>query len=225
VSDRKNDHVSPAGRRRLRWAGLALVMLVLLTVLGIAAVLGGLPEKLAGRDGAHSTAASSPGQVNGRVPRGFVVMSVGGPLFHTVGSLAPGDYADISATVDSRKFSPVNGRSVTRTVFTSVSVYEVDTVSTGAPKMFRLVLSQCDAEYMSWFLSNATLVTVTPGRANASQPDPADLCFNRFGVSNQAVDARWHFSSAPADPVAVAARIQVDPTRHALEPDRGPDGS
>ncbi len=181
MSDRQNDHVSPAGRRRLRWAGLALVMLVLLTVLGIAAVLGGLPEKLAGRDGAHSTVASSPGQISGRLPRGFVVMSVGGPLFHTVASIAPGDYADISATVDSRKFSPVNGRSVTRTVFTSVSVYEVDTVSAGAAKRWWLVLSLCDADYMQWFLHNATVVTVTPARVHASQADTVDLCFDRFG--------------------------------------------
>jgi hypothetical protein len=129
-------------------------------------------------------------------------MSVGGALFRTAGSIAPGDHADISATVDSRKFSPANGRSVTRTVFTSISVYEVNTESAAAPKIFRLVLSLCDADYMLWLLSNATLVTVTKGRAHASQPDTADLCFNPQGLSNRAVDARWHFSSAPAGPAA-----------------------
>jgi hypothetical protein len=179
-------------------------MLVLLLALGVGAVLGGLPEKLAGRDGAHSTAASSPGQVNWHLPRGFVVMSVGGPVFHTPASMARGDYADVSATVDSREFSRVNGRSVTRTIFTSVSVFDADAVSTGAPKMLRLLLSQCDAEYMLWFVSNATFVTVTPARMRVSQTDPADLCFfSPSGISNQAVDARWHFSSAPADPGAI----------------------
>lgn len=196
MSDWQNDNVSPAGRRRLRWAGLAVVTLVLITVIGIGAVLGGLPEKLAGRNGAHPTAASSPGLDN--IPRGFVVMSVGGPLFHTPDSITRGDHTDISATMDSRKFSPHNGRSVTRTVFTSVSVYEVNTVSAGAPKIFRLVLSLCDAGYMSWFLYNATFVTMTHAGAQATQPDPSDACFNPQGVSNRAVDARWHFSSAPA---------------------------
>jgi hypothetical protein len=201
VSDQQNDHVRPAGRRRLRWAGLAVVTLVLITILGVGAVLGGLPGKLAGRHAAaHSTAAASPGQVN--IPRGFVLMSVGGPLFHTLASIAPGDTADISATMDSRKFSPHNGRSVTRTVFTSVSVYEIDPASAGAPKLFRLLLPLCDADYMLWFLRNATAVTMVQAGAHVSQPDPADDCFNRWGVSNLEVDARWHFSSAPADPVA-----------------------
>jgi hypothetical protein len=196
VSDPQNEH-APASRRRLRWAGLALAMLVLLTVLGIGAVLGGLPQKLAGRDGAHSTAASSSGQIN--LPRGFVLMSVGGPVFHAATSITRGDYADIAATVDSRHFSPVNRRSVTRTVFTSVSVYEVDPAAAGSPKIWRLVVSLCDADYMSWFLQNATVVTATPAGAHASQPESADFCFNHMGVSNLAVDARWHFSSAPAD--------------------------
>jgi hypothetical protein len=203
VSDQQNDQVSPAGRRRLRWAGLALVMLVLISILGIAAVLGGLPGKLAGRHAAHSTAAASPGQVN--IPRGFVLMSVGGPLFHTLASIAPGDTADISATMDSRKFSPHNGRSVTRTVFTSVSVHEVDPASAGTPKLFRLLLPVCDGDYMLWFLRNATAVTMVQAGAHVSQPAPSDVCiFYPHGVSNWVVDRRWNFSSAPADPVAAA---------------------
>jgi hypothetical protein len=178
-------------------------MLVLLTVLGIGAVLGGLPAKLAGRHAVHSTAAASPEQVN--IPRGFVLMSVGGPRFHTLASIAPGDDADISATVDSRIFSPHNGRSVTRTVFTSVSIYEIDPVSAGAPKLFRLVLPVCDADYMLWFLRNATAVTMVQADAHVSQPAPSDVCiYYPHGVSNWAVDRRWNFSSAPADPVAAA---------------------
>jgi hypothetical protein len=201
MGDRQNDHVSPAGRRWLRWAGLAVVMLVLITILGVGAVLGGLPGRLAGRDAAHSTATASP-EVDGRVPSGFVVMSIGGPRLHAMASIAPGDYTDISATMDSRKFSPHNGRSVTRTVFTSVSIYEIDRLSEKQPKLFRLVLSLCDAGYMSWFLRNATAVTMVQAGAHVSQPDPADDCFNRWGVSNLEVDARWHFSTAPADPAA-----------------------
>ena len=196
VSDPQKDH-APASRQRLRWAGLALVMLVLLTALGIGAVLGGLPQKFAGRDGAHSTTASSSGQVP--IPRGFVLMSVGGPVFRAATSIAPGDYVDISATVDSRHFSKVNQRSVTRTVFMSVSVFEVDPAAAGSPKLWRLVVSLCDADYMSWFLQNATVVTATPVGAQASQPESADFCFNPMGVSNRVVDARWHFSSAPAN--------------------------
>lgn len=196
VSDPQNDR-APASRQRLRWAGLALVVLVLLTVLGIGAVLAGLPQMLAGRGGAHPSAASSSGLIN--LPRGFVLMSVGGPRFHAPTSITRGDYADISATVDSRNFSPVNKRSVTRTVFLSVSVYEVDPATAGSPTTWRLALSLCDADYMSWFFQNATAVTATLAGAHTPQPDSADFCFNKMGVSNLAVDARWHFSSAPAD--------------------------
>jgi hypothetical protein len=200
MGDRQPDHVGPAGRRRLRWAGVALVTLVLITILGVGAVLGGLPGKLAGRGSPHSTAASSP-EVN--IPSGFVLMSVGGPLFHTLASIAPGDTADISATMDSRKFSPHNGRSVTRTVFTSVPIYETDPVSAGAPKLFRLLLPVCDADYMLWFLRNATALTMVQAGAPVSKPAPSDVCiYYPHGVANWVVDYRWNFSSAPADPAA-----------------------
>jgi hypothetical protein len=131
-------------------------------------------------------------------------MSVGGPRFHTSDSITRGDYTDISATMDSRRFSRVNARSVTRTVFTSVSIYEIDPASAGAPKRFRLVLTLCDAGYMSWFLYNATAVTIVEAGAHAIQVAPSDACFNPQGVSSLAVDRRWHFSSAPADPAPAA---------------------
>jgi len=143
------------------------------------------------------------------IPQGYVAMTLPtGEQQGVAGYIAQGDYIDVIATLNSAIFTPINPRTVTRTVFASLHVIRVGPPST-APKQgqaqglastLTVVMSLCDAQYMNWLLINATLKYVllsyhdyTPSTATTGVP--ACLSTQEPGiVGPHQVDARWGFT-------------------------------
>lgn len=142
------------------------------------------------------------------IPNGFVAMTLPTSEQQGVaGYVAQGDYIDILATLNTSLFSRGNERQVTRTVFTNVYVIRVGPASTlpkqgqpqGVSSSLTVVLSLCDAQYLDWLITNATLkytllsfhdYATAPAKADPSCP--ATLAPNVIGPA--LVDARWAFS-------------------------------
>jgi len=100
------------------------------------------------------------------IPQGYIALTLPTSEQQGVaGFIAQGDYIDVIATVNTQLFSPVNPRQVTRTVFTNLYVLRVGPQSVvprqgqsqGVSSSITVLLSLCDAQYMDWLLSNATL--------------------------------------------------------------------
>jgi Flp pilus assembly protein CpaB len=144
------------------------------------------------------------------IPQGYVAMTLPTSEQQGVaGYIAQGDYIDVITTVNSGLFSPVNPRTLTRTVFSNLHIIRVGPL-TSAPKAgqpqgvvssLTVALSLCDAQYMNWLLVNTTLKYVlisyhdyTPNTATASGPDcPASAQPPIVGPHQ--VDVRWGFSA------------------------------
>lgn len=158
--------------------------------------------------------SSNPDDITGAVssylpiPAGYVAMTLPTSEQQGVaGYVAQGDYIDILATVNTNLFSKTNDRQVTRTVFTNVYVIRVGPASTlpkqgqpqGVSSSLTVVLSLCDAQYMDWLITNATLKYTllsyrdyAPKVAPADPNCPATLAPNVIGPA--LVDTRWAFS-------------------------------
>jgi len=102
------------------------------------------------------------------IPSGFVAMTIPTSEEQGVaGYIQPGDYIGIIATVDK------GGSTVSKTVFNNVHVIQVGTatvnitpgrngptasrVAGAAQSSLTIVLNQCDAEYLTWFLAKTNL--------------------------------------------------------------------
>ena len=116
---------------------------------------------------AGETANVAPAFLN--IPQGFVAMTIPtGEQQGVAGYIQPGDYIGIIATLDSQSGT------ATRTVLHNVHVIRVGAASytvtqgrlgplvvasgqSGASTSLTVVVNECDAEYLNWFLSRATL--------------------------------------------------------------------
>lgn len=158
--------------------------------------------------------SSNPDDITGAVssylpiPAGLVAMTLPTSEQQGVaGYVAQGDYIDILATLNTNLFLKGNERQVTRTVFTNVYVIRVGPASTlpkqgqpqGVSSSLTVVLSLCDAQYLNWLITNATLKYTllsyhdyTTTAAPADPNCPATLAPNVIGPA--LVDARWAFS-------------------------------
>ena len=158
--------------------------------------------------------SSNPDDITGAVssylpiPAGYVALTLPTSEQQGVaGYVAQGDYIDILATVNTSLFSKGNERQVTRTVFTNVYVIRVGPASTlprqgqpqGVSSSLTVVLSLCDAQYMDWLITNATLKYTllsyhdyAPKEAPADPNCPATQAPNVIGPA--LVDTRWAFS-------------------------------
>jgi pilus assembly protein CpaB len=142
------------------------------------------------------------------IPQGYIAITMPTNEQQGVGGyVAPGDYIDVIASVNTGLYSPTNARSVTRTVFTSLYVIRVGPPSAlpkqgqpqGVSSSLTVVMSLCDAQYMNWLIANASLKYVLLSyhdyAASTAAPDPACPPTNAPAVIGpNLVDKRWGFS-------------------------------
>lgn len=139
------------------------------------------------------------------IPAGYVAITLPSAEQQAVaGFIAQGDYINVIVEVNTEKFSKANPRSVTRTVFTNLHVIRVGPQSVvarqGAPQgvtsSITVVMTLCDAQYMTWFLDNASVkYTLIPYKDYAQAPaDPTCATTSQPAVVGPAsVNGRWHF--------------------------------
>ncbi len=143
------------------------------------------------------------------IPQGYVALTLPtGELQGVGGYVAPGDYLNIIATANSDLFLSKPSRVVTRTVFSGIRVIRVGTPSAGPKEgqafgvsgSLTVVVSECDAQYLQWLLTNVTLkyllLSYRDYATNSlSSPDPSCLPTTLPPVIGpSAVDARWGFT-------------------------------
>jgi Flp pilus assembly protein CpaB len=139
------------------------------------------------------------------IPPGFVAMTIPtGEQQGVAGFIQPGDYIGIIAVVEGRQ-----GTSA-KTIFNNVHVIRTGTVSDQAPvnrsvpakvtaaSSLTVVLTECDAEYLNWFLAKTTLRYTLEnyqdyGAGTANNPQKADVCAidKATGVTNADVSRRF----------------------------------
>jgi len=158
--------------------------------------------------------ASNPDQIQGGsnaylpIPQGYIAMTLpSGELQGVAGYVAPGDYINIIATVNTSLFSPSSPHTATRTVFSNLHVIRVgppslspkEGQSIGVSSSITVVISECDAQYLEWLLTNVTLkyvlVSYKDYDSKPVSPDPSCPSTSVPAVVGPAqVDARWAFT-------------------------------
>jgi pilus assembly protein CpaB len=170
----------------------------------------------------QNVVAASPDQIDQAVssylpiPQGFVAITVPtNELQGVAGYVAAGDYINVIASVNTKLLLVYRGQvidtrdtgMVTRTVFTSVRVIRVGPPTVG-PKTgqqqgvsssLTILVSECDAQFIDWFINNASLKYVllsskdyalTPAAADASCPSTVAPSV----VGPAQVNSRWNFT-------------------------------
>jgi Flp pilus assembly protein CpaB len=142
------------------------------------------------------------------IPSGYVAVTVPtGEEVGVGGYVQVGDRITILATINTSVFSSGPAVPVVRTVFRDLDVIRVGPATSQAAttgqvtSSLTLLMTGCDAEYMFWLLSDATLKYVLESfkdyGATPTQPDPScPTLASAGGVGPKEVDKRWHFSSA-----------------------------
>lgn len=145
------------------------------------------------------------------IPKGYVALTLPTNEQTGVGGyIAQGDYLDVMVTLNTTVITPVNPRSVTKTVFTDVHVIRVGPdsnlarqsgVAQGLSSSLTVVMSLCDAQYMYWFLKNADIrydllsyPDYGTGPSSGGSACPSTTAPAAIGPA--AVDARWGFTKA-----------------------------
>ncbi|MHB8611820.1 MAG: RcpC/CpaB family pilus assembly protein [Candidatus Dormibacteraceae bacterium] len=156
---------------------------------------------------------------------GYVALTIPtGELQGVAGHITLGDYFTViasgSLSIVSQSTTGQTGppRIVSKTVFTNVRVIGLGpatanvqpaggatTVGGTAPvsgvvSSLTIELTQCDAEYFTWFINNMTLKYTVESFHDyltaPTAPDPTcPTVLSAQGVSNKQVDARYHFSA------------------------------
>lgn len=123
------------------------------------------------------------------------------------GYIAQGDYINVTATMDLSTFSPLIHGSSTRTVFQGLHVIRVGPASPaakqgqaqGSTSSLTVVMSQCEAAYMTWLIQNATLKYQLESDKDygtpPTAPDPncSEGQINRT-IGPPEIDGRWAFT-------------------------------
>ena len=166
--------------------------------------------------------AASPDQIDQGttsylpIPQGFVAMTIPtSELQGVAGYVSAGDYINLIASVNTKLLLIYKGQvvdtrdtgMVTRTVFTSVRVIRVGPPTLG-PKTgqqqgvsssLTVIVSECDAQFIDWFINNASLKYVllsykdyALSPASADTSCPATVAPSVVGPLQ--VNARWHFT-------------------------------
>ncbi|HEV1991226.1 MAG TPA: RcpC/CpaB family pilus assembly protein [Candidatus Dormibacteraeota bacterium] len=160
------------------------------------------------------------------LPSGYVAMTIPtGEQQGVAGHITLGDYITVissaSLTVFSVSGTPAAGppKVISKTVFTNVRVIGLGPAAanvqpaSGAPAVggqgpvgglvssLTIILTQCDAEFFTWFLNNTTLkYTLESFKDYLAQPPsaPDPTCptvLAAQGVSQKAVEQRYHFTT------------------------------
>ena len=158
--------------------------------------------------------------------KGYVAMTIPtGEQQGVAGHISVGDYITVVVSAQLTVFSSTTGQQagpvkvVSKTVFTNLRVIGLGpassgvqpasgggttTTNTGATSgvtsSLTVELTQCDAEYLIWFLGNTTVrYTLESFKDYATPPtDPDPSCLtitSAGGVSQKQVDAKYHFTS------------------------------
>ena len=157
--------------------------------------------------------------------KGYVAMTIPtGEQQGVAGHISVGDYITVIASANLTVFSITSGQQqgpvkvVSKTVFTNLRVIGLGPASagvapaagssttsnggpsTGVTSSLTVQLTQCDAEFLTWFLNNTnvryTLESFKDYGTAPTEPDPACLTITAAGgVSQRQVDAKYHFTS------------------------------
>jgi pilus assembly protein CpaB len=158
--------------------------------------------------------STDPDQIQGGpnaylpIPQGYVAMTLpSGELQGVAGYVTPGDYINVIATVNTSLFSPQSPHMATRTVFSNLHVIRVGPPSLnpkegqaiGVSTSLTVVVSECDAQYLEWLLTNVTLkyVLLSYKDYNVQPPSPDPACPSTTApavIGPTQVDARWAFT-------------------------------
>ena len=175
------------------------------------------------RDIGQINAGSGPAYLP--LASGYVAMTIPTSEQQGVaGHITLGDYITIIASANIQLFATTGQqvgppKVVSKTVFTNVRIIGVGpaqinvqpaagtttTTTTqptgGVTSSLTIELTQCDSEYMVWFLNNMQLRYTLESfndylKSPPSAPDPScPTVITAQGVSNKTVDARYHFST------------------------------
>jgi len=148
------------------------------------------------------------------IPTGYVALTIPTSEQQGVaGYIQPNDYISVIATV------ATSGKVATKTIFTNVRVIGLGPATAnvqpaggatsvggsgpvgGVTSSLTIELTQCDAEYFTWFLGNTTLRYTLESfhdylQQPPSAPDPTcPTVLSAQGVSQKEVEARYHFTA------------------------------
>ena len=152
--------------------------------------------------------------------KGYVAMTIPtGEMQGVAGHIAVGDYFTVIASANLVLFGKPT-LVVSKTVFTNIRVIGLgpalanvqpasgassnavgSQTTSGITSSITVELTQCDAEYLTWFLGNTTVrYTLESFQDYLAQPpaapDPScPFVTSAQGVSQKEVDARYHFTS------------------------------
>ena len=158
--------------------------------------------------------ASSPDQISAGtvpylpIPKGYVAITLPAGEQQAVGGYPNAtDYINVIAVINTGQFGDRRARTVVQTVFSNVRIIKIGpapagpqpTQTQGVSSSITVVMTECDAEYISWLLANATLKYTLLAKDDynpaASQSSVCQLSASgQVGPSQ--VDSRWHFTSA-----------------------------
>lgn len=128
------------------------------------------------------------------IPKGYVALTIPTSEQQGVGDyIQPGDYISVIATVTS------NGRVASKTIFTQLHVIKVGSAATSGNTIatsLTVVVTQCEAEVITWFLTYAslkyTLESYQDYAPGAQNPDPRCPSVNDAkGVTLQVIQADY----------------------------------
>src|SRR4029077_7207922 len=176
------------------------------------------------RDAGLIPAGSAPAYLP--LASGYVAMTIPtGEQQGVAGHITLGDYITVIASASLTIFSTTGvqatgpAKVVSKTVFTNVHIIGLGPASanvqpagsasaaggaqgapTGVTSSLTIELTQCDAEYFTWFLGNTTLRYTLESfndylKQPPSAPDPTcPTVLSAQGVSQKEVEARYHFT-------------------------------
>jgi pilus assembly protein CpaB len=150
------------------------------------------------------------------IPQGFVAMTIPtSELQGVAGYVSAGDFINLIASLNTKLLLVYKGQvvdtretgMVTRTVFTSVRVIRVGPPTVGPKEgqqqgvssSLTVIVSECDAQFIDWFINNASLKYVllsykdyAVSQVAADISCPSTVAPSVIGPAQ--VDARWHFT-------------------------------
>ena len=144
------------------------------------------------------------------IPKGWIAITIPASELEAAGGYVQnGDRINVVATVNTSIFGQSPGRTVVLTVFADIPVLRAGPAgtesntqsSTGAvTSSLTVLLTACDAEFMTWLLANAQLKyeLESPSDYSALPTQPYEKCpavTSAKGVGPHDVDARWLFTT------------------------------
>jgi|SRR5947209_7161264 len=142
------------------------------------------------------------------IPPGWIAITLPtNELQGVAGYPAVGDYLNIIASLNTSLFTPVDPHMVTQTVFTGVKIIRIGPVTNvpgqgqaqGVVSSLTVVMTQCDAQYIDWLITNATLKyeleSFKDYSGAAMWPNPScGAAASPEVIGRTAVDRLWGFT-------------------------------